>query len=82
MHNIGNATADNICLYKAINAINKDAVSHVCELARTAKNVRAVSFNFHTPYPGTRELTLTSEGKPVAAKSSRKKWMMAVPFST
>ncbi len=63
MHNIGNATADNICLYMAINAINKDAVSHVCELARTAKNVRAVSFNFHTPYPGTRELTLTREEK-------------------
>ena len=63
MHNIGNATADNICLYMAVNALNKDAIAHVCELARTTNNVRAVSFNFHTPYPDTRELALTREEK-------------------
>ena len=51
MENIKNATADNICFYMAINQINKDAVQHVCLTARDMKNVRAVSFNFHTPYP-------------------------------
>lgn len=63
LHNISNATADNICFYMAINQINKDHVAHVCRLARDTKNVRAVSFNFHTPYPDTRELALSKEEK-------------------
>lgn len=63
MKNIAEATADNICFYMAINQINKDAVRHVCETARDTKNVRAVSFNFHTPYPDTAELALSREDK-------------------
>ena len=63
MENIRNATADNICLYMAINQINKDAVRDVCITARDTRNVRAVSFNFHTPYPDTRELALSKEEK-------------------
>ena len=63
MENILRATADNICFYMAINQINKDAVAHVCRTAKETKNVRAVSFNFHTPYPDTRELALSREEK-------------------
>ena len=63
MENIAHATADNICFYMAINQINKDAVAHVCKTARDTKNVRAVSFNFHTPYPDTKELALSVEEK-------------------
>ncbi|MBR2381891.1 MAG: radical SAM protein [Clostridia bacterium] len=63
MNNIANATAENICFYMAINQINKDSVAHVCRTARDTKNVKAVSFNFHTPYPDTRELALTREDK-------------------
>ncbi|MBQ8519632.1 MAG: radical SAM protein [Agathobacter sp.] len=63
MENIAHATADNICFYMAINQINKDAVAHVCSTARDTKNVRAVSFNFHTPYPDTKELALSVEEK-------------------
>lgn len=63
MENIRNATADNICFYMAINQINKDYVRHVCMTARDTKNVRAVSFNFHTPYPDTKELALSREEK-------------------
>ena len=63
MKNIENATADNICFYMAINQINKNTIRNVCERARDMKNVRAVSFNFHTPYPDTRELALTKEEK-------------------
>ncbi len=63
MENIRNATADNICLYMAINQINQDCVRHVCLKARDTKNVRAVSFNFHTPYPDTRHLQLSREEK-------------------
>lgn len=63
MKNIENATADNICFYMAINQINKGTIRDVCEKARDMKNVRAVSFNFHTPYPDTRELALTKADK-------------------
>jgi len=63
MENISRATSDNICFYMAINQINKDAVRDVCIAARDTKNVRAVSFNFHTPYPDTRELALSREEK-------------------
>ena len=63
LENVRRAPADNICFYMAINQINKGAVSHVCRLARDTENVRAVSFNFHTPYPDTAELALTREDK-------------------
>ena len=59
MENVARASSDNICFYMAINQINKDAVRQVCALARDTKNVRAVSFNFHTPYPDTRALALS-----------------------
>ena len=63
MRNIEGATADNICLYMAVNQINKDTIEDVCLTAKRMKNVRAVSFNFHTPYPDTKELALTREEK-------------------
>lgn len=63
MKNIESATADNICLYMAINQINKDRIRDVCITARDTKNIRAVSFNFHTPYPDTAELALGREEK-------------------
>lgn len=61
--NIKNATADNICFYMAVNQINKDTIRHVCTLAKETGNVRAVSFNFHTPYPDTQNLALSREEK-------------------
>ena len=63
LENIDRATADNICLYMAVNQINKDTIREVCQTARDTKNIRAVSFNFHTPYPDTRELALSREEK-------------------
>ena len=63
MENVALASSDNICFYMAINQINKDAVRQVCALARDTKNVRAVSFNFHTPYPDTRALALSRAEK-------------------
>ena len=58
--NVQAAPRNNICLYMAINRINIDDIEHVCRLARDLPTVRAVSFNLHTPYPGTEHLTLTS----------------------
>lgn len=63
MKNIRNATSDNICFYMAVNQINKKAVREVCLLAKNTPNVRAVSFNFHTPYPDTAHLALSRSEK-------------------
>ncbi len=63
MSNVDRAAAANICFYMAINQINKDCIRSVCEAAKTKNAVRAVSFNFHTPYPSTEELALTQEEK-------------------
>lgn len=63
IENIGNATSDNICLYMAVNQINKESIEGVCETAQQLKNVRAVTFNFHTPYPGTEYLKLSANEK-------------------
>ena len=63
MHNVENASKDNICFYMAVNKINKDTIRDVCITARDTKNVKAVSFNFHTPYPDTKELALTKQEK-------------------
>lgn len=72
MENIKKATADNICFYMAVNQINKDTIAHVCRTARDMKNVRAVSFNFHTPYPDTKELALSVEEKEKCCKTIAK----------
>lgn len=63
MHNIAEATSDNICFYMAVNQINQGAIRDVCLAAKDMPNVRAVSFNFHTPYPDTRDLALSREEK-------------------
>lgn len=58
IHNIENSKSSNICLYMAINQITKDDIFEVCSLAKNMENIRAVSFNFHTPYPETEQLKL------------------------
>jgi len=63
LHNIENATCDNICLYMAINQINKNDIKEVCNIAKNTRNIRAVSFNFHTPYPESEQLQLTVQDK-------------------
>ncbi len=63
MHNIAKATSDNICFYMAVNQINQGAIRDVCLAAKDMPNVRAVSFNFHTPYPDTRDLALSRKEK-------------------
>lgn len=63
MENIRQASADNICLYMAINQLNRTDIPQVCQVAAEEKHIKAVSFNFHTPYPGTEELALLPEEK-------------------
>lgn len=78
--NIRQATADNICFYMAINQINKGAVRQVCLLARDTPNVRAVSFNFHTPYPDTTQLALTQAEKAQACDTICQMMRQGVPI--
>ncbi|MDF2947354.1 MAG: radical protein [Bacillales bacterium] len=47
----------------AINQINKGCIHHVCDVAKNKANIRAVSFNFHTPYPDTVDLALNIDEK-------------------
>jgi len=63
LNNIRTSTSTNICLYMAINNINQSDIQAVCEIAKWEKNIRAVSFNFHTPYSGTEYLSLTRTQK-------------------
>lgn len=63
LDNIVNSASDNICLYMAVNNVNNGDIEEVCETAGRLPNVKAVSFNFHTPYPGTEHLMLTREEK-------------------
>lgn len=72
LENIRNATASNICFYMAVNQINKDCIEHVCRLARDTDHVKAVSFNFHTPYPDTKELALSKAEKSMCCDTIRR----------
>jgi MoaA/NifB/PqqE/SkfB family radical SAM enzyme len=42
----------------AINSINKDSVKDTIEYAKMHPNIKMISLNFHTPYPGTEHLML------------------------
>ena len=79
MENIAHATADNICFYMAVNQINKEQITHVCRTARDTKNVRAVSFNFHTPYPDTKELALSVEEKAACCETIKEMMKEGAP---
>jgi len=63
LNNIRTATTSNICIYMAINAMNYGDIQAVGEIAKQEANVRAVSFNFHTPYPETEYLSLSKSQK-------------------
>ena len=56
-------TVSNICIYMAINKINRGDIRAVSEIAKNETNIRAVSFNFHTPYSETKYLSLSKVQK-------------------
>lgn len=57
--NIRSSPSDNIVIYMAVNQLNKSVIPEVCEIVKGEKNIKAISFNFHTPYPGTEGLALS-----------------------
>jgi len=67
--NIGLATTANLCPYMAVNRANFEDVEFVADLAAELPQVRGVSYNLHTPYPGTEALTLSpSQRRAVCAR--------------
>lgn len=63
IENIRKNPSDNKFIFMEINQINKNEIRSVCELARDEANIKAVSFNFHTPFAGTADLALSREEK-------------------
>jgi MoaA/NifB/PqqE/SkfB family radical SAM enzyme len=61
--NIKNTASSNICLYMAVNKLNIPDIEEVSIVAKSNKNIKAVSFNFHTPYPSTEHLMLSQKEK-------------------
>jgi len=53
----------NICVYMAINNINYLDVEPLSRMVQNEDGFRSISFNFHTPYPGTEQLSLTENQK-------------------
>lgn len=63
MDNVSKANNSNICVYMAINNKNYKDIEGVCSLVKETPNLRSISFNLHTPYEGTEDLTLSNSEK-------------------
>jgi len=61
MKNLNRVTRRNVCVYMALNKRNWREIRPVAKIARQHPAITGVSFNFHTPYPGTESLTLDRE---------------------
>lgn len=61
--NVARADRTNVCVYMAINNRNYRDVEPLTQLVADTPNLRSISFNFHTPYPGTEGLALSLEQK-------------------
>lgn len=74
MEKLDRADNSNVCIYMAINKLNYKEVERVGYLAKNHENINSISFNFHTPYEGTRELSLGFDEKKEVIDTI--KWMM------
>ncbi len=72
MDNISNAEGSNICVYMAVNKINHEQIYEMGKMVLETKNLRSISFNFHTPYEGTKDLSLTQEEKVKAVSNIKR----------
>ena len=62
-NNIEKANDSNVCVYMAINNKNYKDIEKLSNIVKETKNLKSISFNFHTPYKGTEDLCLTREQK-------------------
>ena len=63
LDNVAKAKNSNICVYMAINNKNYGDIEGVCKLVKDNPNLKSISFNLHTPYEGTEDLTLSQNEK-------------------
>ncbi len=63
MDNIHSSHHNNLLLYMALNKYNHRDIQNVCDYAENISSIRGVSFNFHTPHPGTEYLSLSKSEK-------------------
>ncbi|MEG6511781.1 radical SAM protein [Desulforamulus ruminis] len=80
MRNLNRAENCNICIYMAVNKLNYRHIEEVCQQAKEHPHLRSISFNFHTPYPGTESLTLDAEEKRVAVAAIKKMIVKGMPI--
>mgnify|MGYP003293382097 CR=1 FL=1 len=59
MDKVSKADNSNICVYMAVNNKNYKDIEGVCSLVKDNPNLKSISFNLHTPYEGTEDLTLS-----------------------
>jgi len=71
MANLEAAKGQNTCVYMAINAINHRDIRPLTELVAEHPSLRSISFNFHTPYPGTESLALDEPARRQAIDTIR-----------
>jgi len=71
LNNVSKANFSNICVYMAVNNMNYKDIEALCKLVKETKNLKSISFNFHTPYEGTEHLSLT-RGQQLQAVNSIK----------
>lgn len=64
MRNLETTIHPRVALNMTINRINAGEVAAVAGIARRLPTVHGVSFNFHTPYPGTEEICLPMAERP------------------
>ncbi|MGL5381525.1 radical SAM protein [Clostridium sp.] len=60
MRNVNKANESNICVYMAINNKNFRDIEGLCKLVKNNDNLKSISFNIHTPYEGTEDLSLNN----------------------
>jgi len=71
MANLEDAKGQNTCVYMAINKLNRHDLRPLAGLVATHPSLRSISFNFHTPYPGTESLALDQAEKREAVEEIR-----------
>ncbi|MDD5301703.1 MAG: radical SAM protein [Elusimicrobia bacterium] len=68
MENLKRVTASNVCAYVALNSRNYLEIPRIAELVKAHPKLKSMSFNFHTPYPGTEGLAMSRGQKEHAAR--------------
>lgn len=64
---VRNTKSSNICVYMAINNLNYLDVEALSRFVQEEDRLHSISFNFHTPYPGTEHLSMSEEQKKLTA---------------